>query len=121
LNFKCYKRKNEDDEESNDSNNYKNYETSNKEKETNNSNPFRSAKEQLLIDNNKSNNNNSGSNNNGYSYNPANSIELTVENLHIEILRKNLLILTMIKYTFIYVEYVECKIEFININFKILK
>ena len=50
-----------------------------------------------------------------------NNIELTVENLQIEILRKNLLILTMIKYTFIYVEYVECKIEFININFKILK
>ena len=47
--FKCYKRKNEENDESSDSNNYNNYESSNKEEETN-SNPFRSAKEQFLID-----------------------------------------------------------------------
>ena len=74
--FKCYKRKNEENDESSDSNNYNNYESSNKEEETH-SNPFRSAKEQFLIDKTKcnSNNNNNNGSSNGYSYNPANAVK----------------------------------------------
>ena len=51
---KCYKRRNDENDENSDSNSGNCYDTSNKDM----NNPFKSAREQLQIDNNKTNNSN---------------------------------------------------------------